>query len=63
MVYDTGFSRDEHFCTVLDVIQISENDYKITCSQCGKVRYWNSFTGKFYDKIYPQADDAEFSYS
>jgi hypothetical protein len=60
MVYDTGYSSDKHYCRVLDILQISENDFKVTCNECGKVRYWNAFTGKFYNKIYPQGPDAEF---
>ena len=52
---------DNHYCKVLDVIQISENDFKVTCLTCGKVRYWNAFTGEFYNKIYPQAQDAEYN--
>lgn len=52
---------DDHHCIVLDIIQISENDYKVTCTDCGKVRFWNAFTGEFYNKIYPQAQDAEYN--
>ena len=51
----------DHHCRLLDIIQISENDFKVICLDCGKVRYWNAFTGKFYDKIHPQGDDAVYN--
>jgi hypothetical protein len=50
-----------HYCKILDVVQISENDFKVICLDCGKIRYWNSLTTEFYDKIHPSGADAEYN--